>query len=62
MNYVGTWNVMRRPKSRWEDIRNDLVKMRLMKLAEQILDHHKWKDIVEKARTLPELCRHGRRR
>jgi len=37
-----------RPKSRWEDdVRNDLKKMRLMKWAEQVQNHLKWKDIVE---------------
>jgi len=43
----------RRPKSRWEDgIRKDLKKMKLMKWAEQVKDRLKWKDIVEKAKTL----------
>jgi hypothetical protein len=56
MIYVGTWNVMRMAKCRWEDgVRNYLKKMKHMKLAEQVLDRHKWKDIVEKAKTLPEL-------
>jgi hypothetical protein len=42
--------------SRWEDdVRNDLKKMRLMKWAEQVQDRLKWKDIFEKAKTLPEL-------
>jgi hypothetical protein len=45
-----------RPKSRWEDdVRNDLKKLKLMKWAEQAQDRLKWKDIVEKAKTLPEL-------
>jgi len=45
-----------RPKSRWEDdVRNDLKKRKLMKWAEQVQDRLKWKDIVEKAKTLPEL-------
>jgi hypothetical protein len=45
-----------RPKSRWEDDnRNDLKKMKLIKWAEQVQDHLKWKDIVEKAKTLLEL-------
>ena len=45
-----------RPKSRWEDdIRNDLKKMKLIKWAGQVQDHLKWKDIVEKAKTLPDL-------
>jgi hypothetical protein len=45
-----------RPKSRWEDdVRNDLKEMKLMKWAEQNQDRLKWKDIVKKAKTLPEL-------
>ena len=45
-----------RPKSRWEDdVRNDLKKMKLMKWAEQVQDRLKWKDIVERAKTLSEL-------
>jgi hypothetical protein len=45
-----------RPKSRWEDdVRNDLRKRKLITWAEQVEDHFKWKDIVEKANTLPEL-------
>ena len=45
-----------RPKSRWEDdVGNDLKKMKLMKLAEQVLDRLKWKDIVQKAKTGSEL-------
>jgi len=45
-----------RPKSQWEeDVRNDLKKMKLMKWVEQVQDRLKWKDIVEKAKTLPEL-------
>jgi len=43
-------------KSLWEDdVRNDLKKMKLIKCAEQVQDRLKWKDIVEKAKTLPEL-------
>jgi hypothetical protein len=43
------------PKSRWDDdVRNDLKKMKLMKWAKQVQDRLKWKDIVEKAKTLPE--------
>jgi hypothetical protein len=45
-----------RPKSRWEDdIRNDLKKMKLIKWAEQVRDRLKWKDIVEKVKTVPDL-------
>jgi len=45
-----------RPKFRWEDnVKKNLRKMKLIKWAEQVQDHLKWKDIVEKAKTLPEL-------
>jgi len=45
-----------RPKSRWEDdVRNDLKKMKLMKWTEQVQDRLKWKGIVEKTKTVPEL-------
>jgi hypothetical protein len=45
-----------RPKSRWDDdVRNDLKKMKLIKWAGQVQDHLKWRDTVEKAKTLPEL-------
>ena len=45
-----------RPKSQWEvDVRNDLKKTKLMKWADQVQDCLKWKDIVEKAKTLSEL-------
>jgi hypothetical protein len=45
-----------RPKSRWEDdVREDLKKMKIIKWVEQVLDCFKWKAIVEKAKTLPEL-------
>jgi hypothetical protein len=45
-----------RPKSPWEDDdRNDLKKMELIKWAEQVQDCLKWKDIVEKTKTLSEL-------
>jgi hypothetical protein len=52
-----------RPKSSLEDdVRNDLKKMKFVKWAEQVQDRSKWKDIVEKAKTLSELYRHRRRR
>jgi len=45
-----------RPKSRWEDdVRNDLKEMKLVNWAEQVQDRSKWKDIVEKAKTISEL-------
>jgi hypothetical protein len=54
---------VRRPKSRWEDdVRNGLKKMKLIKRAEQFQDRLKWKDIVEKAKTLLKLQRHRRRK
>ena len=45
-----------RAKCRWEDdVRSDLKKMKLIKWTEQVQDRLKWKEIVEKAKTLPEL-------
>jgi hypothetical protein len=45
-----------RPKSRFEDdVRNDLKKMKLIKWTEQFQDRLKWKDVVEKAKTVSEL-------
>jgi hypothetical protein len=45
-----------RPKSRWEDdVRVDLNKMELMKWLVQVQDRFKWKAVVEKAKTLPQL-------
>ena len=45
-----------RPKFRWEDdVRNYLKKLKLTKWAEQVQDHLKWNDIVERAKTLSEL-------
>ena len=38
-----------------DDVRNDLKKMKLIKWTEQVQDHLKWKGIVEKAKTAPEL-------
>ena len=37
-----------RPKTRWEDVRNDLKKMKLVKRTEQVQDRLKWKGTVEK--------------
>jgi hypothetical protein len=51
-----TGKPVRRRKSRWEDdIRNDMRKMELIKWTEQVQDRLKWKVIVEKAKTVPEL-------
>jgi hypothetical protein len=45
-----------RPKCRWkDDIRNDTRQMRIVKWTEHVQDRPKWKVIVEKAKTLPEL-------
>jgi hypothetical protein len=45
-----------RPKTRWEDdVRNGLKKMKLIKWREQVQNRPKWKDIVEKTKTLSEL-------
>jgi hypothetical protein len=45
-----------KPKSRWEDdVRDDWKKTELIKWTEQVQDRLKWKDIVEKAKTLSEL-------
>jgi hypothetical protein len=45
-----------RPKSRMEDdVRNDLKKMKIIKWTGQAQDRLKWKGIVEKAKTVPEL-------
>jgi hypothetical protein len=42
-----------KPKVRWEDdVRNDFKKMKLIKWTEQVQDRLKWKDIVEKAKTV----------
>jgi len=45
-----------RSKSRWkDDIRNDVKKIKLTKWAEQVQDRLKWKDIVERAKSVSEL-------
>jgi hypothetical protein len=45
-----------KPKSRWEDeVSNDLNKMKLITRTGLVEDRLKWKGIVEKAKTLPEL-------
>jgi hypothetical protein len=45
-----------RPKSRWEEnVRNYLKNMKLIMWTGQVQDRFKWKDIVEKAKTLPVL-------
>jgi hypothetical protein len=43
-----------RPKSE-DDVRNDPKKMKIIKWTGQVQDRLKWKGIVEKAKTLPEL-------
>jgi hypothetical protein len=47
-------------KSRWEDDRNNLKKMKLINWTEQLQSRLKWKVNVEKAKTLSEL-QHRRR-
>jgi hypothetical protein len=44
-----------RPNSQWEDIRNNLKKTKRIKWVGQVQDRFKWKEIVEKSKTLPEL-------
>jgi len=45
-----------KPKSRCDDdVRNDLKKMMVMKRVEQVQDRLKWKDNIQKAKTLSEL-------
>jgi hypothetical protein len=44
-----------RPKCQREDVRNDLKKTKVMKWAEQVEDRLKWKDIVKRAKIVPEL-------
>jgi len=51
-----TEETSRKAQIRWEyDVRNDLKNTKLIKWTEQVLDRLKWKDIVEKAKTLSEL-------
>ena len=45
-----------RPKSRWEgDVKNDLKELKVVKWSDLVQDRHKWKEIVEKAKTAREL-------
>jgi hypothetical protein len=45
-----------RTKARWADaVRNVLKKIKLIKCAGQVQDRLKWKDIVEKAKNVPEF-------
>jgi hypothetical protein len=45
-----------RPKSRWDDdVRNDMMKLKRVKWAEQVQDRSKRKTIIEKAKTVSEL-------
>ena len=44
-----------RPKNRWDDVKNDLRKMKITKWSELTHDRLEWKKIVEKAETLHEL-------
>jgi hypothetical protein len=38
-----------------DDIRNDMRRMKIVKWTEHVQDRPKWKVIVEKSKTLPEL-------
>jgi hypothetical protein len=41
-----------RPKNRWEnDVKNDLTVMKIRNWKDCIQDSHKWRGIVEKAKT-----------
>jgi hypothetical protein len=41
-----------RPKNRWKnDVKNDLNVMRIENWKDCIQDRHKWKEVVEKAKT-----------
>jgi hypothetical protein len=44
-----------RPKSRWEDVRNDMRRMQLVKWTEHVQDRPKRKVTVDKAKAVPEL-------
>ena len=45
-----------RLKCRWvDDVRNGMKMMKRIKWTEQVQDRLKWKGIVEKAKTVPEL-------
>jgi hypothetical protein len=48
-----------RPKNRWEnDVKNDLNIMEIYNWKDCIQDRHKWKGIVEKAKTFNDRrCR-----
>jgi len=53
---IHKWKLFTGRPTRWEDdVRNDLKEMERIKWAEQVQDRLKWKDIVEKAKTLSEL-------
>jgi hypothetical protein len=44
-----------RPQTRWEnDVKNDLNTMKICNWKDCIQDRHKWKKIVEKAKTFNE--------
>jgi len=44
-----------RPKSRWQDVRDDLKKIKIVKWTDQVQGRLKWKEIAERAKTVPEL-------
>jgi hypothetical protein len=44
-----------RKSGREDNVRNDLKKMKIIKWTGQVQDRIKWKGIVEKVKSLPEL-------
>jgi hypothetical protein len=44
-----------RPKNRWDDIRNDIKKLKIKNWTNCIRDRKNWKLYVEKAKTFQEL-------
>jgi hypothetical protein len=47
-----------RPKARWEeDVRKDIQKLKATKWKTLVQDSRRWKELVEKAKTLIKSCR-----
>jgi hypothetical protein len=45
-----------RPKNRWEDdVKSDLIKMKIANWRDYIKNRSKWKEFVENAKTSPKL-------
>jgi hypothetical protein len=52
-----------RPKTRWEDdIKKDIRKLKVPNWRTLVQDRRRWKELVEKAKTLYKSCRAVRRR